>query len=449
MMSPAAPAAGRRTLLWAVLLALVLLPFAWQHRYDWRKAYGLEPEWIARNLAHGHGFSFRGDQRWLLPPANRNTYSPTAWQEPVNPLLLGAAFRIGGASYYGKLLAVALQALVLFATSVLLYLFGRGLFDEWTGRLASLMLLVQPHVHYLVFGTFMTATLAGFAVLVIAAAFVRCLAGVTPTRALGTGAALGGAMLTSAATAAFFPIGLVLALRGDGSRLAWGKGALYVLGMGLVLSPWVVRNYLLFGGFIPTRSGIGQIVYVGNPVLAETFVPGLRACPSSAGPWWTARSATEAVLHARDEEVWRGSLGNKGYACVEKLNLPGFVGMNEVQRDRIYLREAVGFIKDHPALTIRVTGAKALAYFFTGWPIYLKLITAAAGVGVFLARKRPAVLILAAMIALYAIPYVISLPYHFRYRYPIEPLLVLLAGFCAVTAARWALTLRRRPAGTP
>jgi hypothetical protein len=89
-----------------------------------------------------------------------------------------------------------------------------------------------------------------------------------------------------------------------------------------------------------------------------------------------------------------------------------------------------------------------LAYVFTGWPIYLQLIAAAAALGTFLARKRPAALILAAMIGLYAIPYVISIPYHFRYRYPIEPLLVLLAGFWTVSAARWALTLTRRPAGT-
>jgi hypothetical protein len=339
---------------------------------------------------------------------------------------------------------------VLFGTSVLLYLFGRRLFDEWTGRLASLTLLVQPHVHYLVFSTFMTATLAGFAVLLIAMAFVRCLAGVTPARALGTGAALGGAMLTSAATAAFFPVGLVLALRSSAGagRLAWGKAALYVLGMGLVLSPWAVRNYLVFGGFVPTRSGIGQIIHVGNPVLAETFIPQLRACPSSPGPWWTARSASEAVLEARNEGRWRGSLGHKGYDCIEELNVPGFVGMNEVQRDRIYLREAVAFMMDHPAVTARLTGAKAVAYFFTGWPLYLQLITAAAGLGIVLARKRPAALILAAMIPLYAIPYVISLPYHFRYRYPVEPLLLLFAGFAGVSAARWVLQLTRRPAGT-
>jgi hypothetical protein len=45
-------------------------------------------------------------------------------------------------------------------------------------------------------------------------------------------------------------------------------------------------------------------------------------------------------------------LGNKGYDCIEALQPPGFIGMNEVQRDRIYLREALAFIRDHPAVAL-------------------------------------------------------------------------------------------------
>lgn len=444
MTSPSEPGARRRTLLWAVLLVVVLMPFAWHHRYDWRKAYGLEPEWIARSLAFGKGFSFRGDHVWLIPHAGRDTYSPTAWQEPVNPLLLGAVFRIGG-PYYSRLMVVAIQTLVLLATALLLYLLGRRVFDEWTGRVASLLLLVQPHIHYLVFGTFMTATLAGFAVLIVAAVLVRCLAGVTPVRALGAGAALGGAMLTSAATGAFLPLGVALALRDRTRKAAWQAAALFILGVAVVLAPWTTRNYLVFGSFVPTRSGIGQIVYVGNPVLAETFVPGLRACPSSPGPWWTARSASEAVLHAREEVVWPRSLGNKAYDCIEALRFPGFAAMNEVQRDRVYLHEAVAFIKQHPALTAQLTWTKAVAYFFIGWPIYIQVLTAVAVLGIYLARRRRAALILAAMIPLYAIAYVIALPYHFRYRYPVEPLLLLFAASALVSATRWTLARAGRP----
>jgi hypothetical protein len=445
-----APAAAprRQPLLWAGLLVLVLLPFAWKHRYDWRTAYGLEPEWIAHSIADGHGFSFRGDHVWLIPHGPRTFYSPTAWQEPVNPIVLGALFRAGG-RYYGRLFAVAVQTAVLLATAVLLYLLGRRVFDEWTGGLASILLLVQPHVHYLVFGTFMTASFAGLAVLLVAAAFVHCLGGATSARAFGAGATLGGAMLTSAATGAFFPVGLAVLLRvrgGTGRAAAWRRAALFVLGVIAVLTPWTVRNYRVFGGFVPTRSGIGQIVYVGNPVLAETFVPGLLACPTSPGPWWTAQSASEAVLHARAEEEWPRSLGNKGYDCIEALHFPGWAGMNEVQRDRVYLREALAFVREHPALTASMTWTKAVSYFFTGWPIYIQALTAVAGLGIYLGRKRPGALVLASMIPLYAVAYVISVPYHFRYRYPIEPLLTLFAAFAAVAVARWIAARGQRAA---
>jgi hypothetical protein len=70
-------------------------------------------------------------------------------------------------------------------------------------------------------------------------------------------------------TIALFPavVGVYLwARRGYGFRRAFGVGTVLVVTLVLVLSPWIVRNYVHFGKFIPLTKASG------NPFLTGTYL---------------------------------------------------------------------------------------------------------------------------------------------------------------------------------
>ena len=57
------------------------------------------------------------------------------------------------------------------------------------------------------------------------------------------------------------------------------------------------------------------------------------------------------------------------------------------------------------------------------------MIAVLAALGALFAVRRPSARILAVMVLGYSIPYAIGVPYFDRYRYPIEPLLLLFASY--------------------
>lgn len=57
-------------------------------------------------------------------------------------------------------------------------------------------------------------------------------------------------------------------------RILLGSGILAVVSL-LIVSPWIWRNYIVLGGFVPLRSNFGLELYDGNNALAtgKTYVP--------------------------------------------------------------------------------------------------------------------------------------------------------------------------------
>jgi 4-amino-4-deoxy-L-arabinose transferase-like glycosyltransferase len=425
---------------WSLLLVALLLGQAFQWRESWDAAQGWEPEQIGRTLAAGHGYAFPPEHRWLYQGEPESlTYGATAWQEPLQPLLIAAAVRLFGPR--AQYAVVACQTVFLFATAVLLYLIGRRLFVPSVGMLASALLLVEPYAGRLTFGSLSSAPLVALAVTATFATLLWTLDRPTTGRCAALGAVLGLAVLASGAALLFGPVALVAVASRDRTVACaprWRRAAALLLGGVLVTAPWVIRNAMVFGRLIPARSGFGQIAHVGNPMLASTFVRDVVPCAEVRQAPWTAAGPLAAVMQTRDATA-RNALEEVGRQCIRSMAPANYRSLDEVERDGLYQREAFRFIRARPDVFAQLVAAKSAAYFFVGWAGQVKLVLLLAIPGFILGRRRLEVWLLAAWIGAFATPYLISMPYFDRYRYPVEPLLLLVASYPVVALARRAL----------
>lgn len=171
------------------------------------------------------------------------------------------------------------------------------------------------------------------------------------------------------------------------------------------LAPWATRNYLVFGRWIWTRSNLGLELGLSNSDYATASV-------DTINPEWR-------VNHPFSSEIERA-----------KLQRLGEIKYNEERRV-----EALQWIRSHPSRFAWLTIERVFLFWFPvmlrRWQTALEVvltILAMAGL-ISLAKRRqacawPVVLVLVAFPLVYYI--VEAAP---RYRYPVEPFLLLLGGY--------------------
>jgi hypothetical protein len=176
-----------------------------------------------------------------------------------------------------------------------------------------------------------------------------------------------------------------------------------------VLSPWVIRNYLRFGEFIPLTTGGGITLYESNNPLAD------------------------------------GGPGQEKIKWTEEMKK-----MNEVELDKYFRREAIGFIINHPRRFLSL----AVIKFRRSWSLvpndekyvglFYKIISLLSyGPVLLLAiwgmidsrRRWRGSVILYLPLLFFLIVHLVILG-SIRYRLPITPYLILFAGYGIVTLAR-------------
>jgi 4-amino-4-deoxy-L-arabinose transferase-like glycosyltransferase len=207
---------------------------------------------MATNLANGKGYRWRPDM------------AETMIREPGYPLLLAAAFKIAG---YHIEAARLLNFLLTVGIAVMLMALARGLTgDPRVPLIAALLFLVHP-------GTLIAEARGGVEILFIFVGFGFILAlrwavekgGLW--RYLLAGLAFG-VVLQVRSTPMMFPVLLLLytlfTVTGVHEHLmAAARVATLVVGMGLVMAPWVVRNYWLVHEFVPLTSLSGVALQEG------------------------------------------------------------------------------------------------------------------------------------------------------------------------------------------
>ena len=217
-------------------------------------ADGVEYDQIARNLAAGVGYA-------------RADGVPTSFRPPGYPLAMAVVYAITG----GSLTAIHLFFAACGAAGVAgTYLFAREVFTtETSARWAAALLAIYPPDIF---------TASNF---LSEVAFGPCLAfglwlaaysrrRVSPSAAFAAGLVLGYSALTRGFAVLLLPLFAWYLLSMRPTRKSAISALLFSFAFGLVLTPWVARNYKVHGEFVLSTTNGGSTFYgANNPIVAS------------------------------------------------------------------------------------------------------------------------------------------------------------------------------------
>ncbi len=206
---------------------------------------------IARSLVEHHAYG----------SAYHGTAAPTAWLTPGYPLILAGIFAIFGVeTKAAAIVATLLNSVFSAATALIVYRIGKLQFDEATGFAGAWIWALCPYLTilpYLVWDTCLSALVLSCCILLTIRAesfgsrFIWMSAGV----AWGLEALISPAMLA--------PLPVILIYLWYRSR-SLSRIALLAGTAVLVISPWCIRNQIVFHEGLLLRSNGWAEVYFGN-----------------------------------------------------------------------------------------------------------------------------------------------------------------------------------------
>ena len=303
--------AGNRVMRFAiagVLVAACFTMYARSQFHGLREADAMEAAQVARNLAEERGYTTRcirpADMDFLAD--RQRAFTPDAFPDirtpPLHPFLLSLGLRVFGlgrgeapadAARADHAVVAPLGVLFTIVSAAFLYLVGGRLFDRRVGAVAAVLYLLSDAA--LAVGLGGTSLPLGTALLG-AAVYLAVLAVDNNGRdrrpaawllpALAVGVLTGLAFLSLYALIVFVPV-LAVYLAVACRRWEWGAVSVFIVGVLVVVAPWVARNQVVSGaplGSAPrllmndTRlypeDGLDRAV---DPVVDNTLaVPALR-----------------------------------------------------------------------------------------------------------------------------------------------------------------------------
>jgi hypothetical protein len=218
---------------------------------------------MARSLVAGAGFAH---------PFDRPT-GPTAWQPPVLPLILaGLLWACDGNRDAVMAVVVFLQVLILIGTGLLVLALARAT----TGRIA---LGVAAAVYFAAllfdFRLSFQTTHDYWLVLLAMDLLIAGLCWLRPLERWPTAAGWGvfGGLCTLINPIVGFSWGTLSLLTGLRGRV-WPRLVLAATVAVLSLMPWAIRNYLVFGRFIPVKSNLAYELYQSQCLQPDGLIQG-------------------------------------------------------------------------------------------------------------------------------------------------------------------------------
>jgi 4-amino-4-deoxy-L-arabinose transferase-like glycosyltransferase len=393
------------------LLHLVLLSFILQvamigvfREYRTRPGedhfgFGWEMGRVARSIALGQGFSnpYGGDT------------GPTAWEPPLYPYLMAGVFKLFGIyTYSSAWILLTINSLFSALTTIPISLIARRTFGERVARWSAWGWALNPYIWYWSIHWIWDTT---FTPLVLCLIFLVSLE-LQEWRGFWGWIALailwGIGALANPSMLAFLPFcGIWIWWRRHKNQLPSFAGVvLSSVIFFLVLSPWIIRNYEVFGRFVFLRDDFGLQFRLGNNKITEGMLV--------------------ATLQPN----------------LNKLEFAKFQRMGELAYSADCKRLAFEWVREHPS-RFAVISLKRFFYYWNGVPkpsdsrvpldfrnsLFLAWSVLAIWGAVRAVRQKvPGAWLFAGLLLTYPTTYYFVFP-HARYRHPIEPELVILAAF--------------------
>lgn len=397
-------------------LLFVVLPilghfFSGGYSLDFTDLYDL----IANNLVHGIGYRVEAGM------------SETMLREPGYPLFLAIVFKVGG--YHIEAARLAILLLTPGIAFMLMRLTRRVTDDEAAPLIATLLFLFHP-------GTIISEARAGveipfiFVMMLFMLALYRAVEKRTLWAFFLAGLVLGVVVLVRS-TPLLFPVFLlvylVLTANGASERLKVVLNiAALVLGMAVVMLPWVIRNYMLVQEFVPTATVQGVAAQEGQYTCQYfSFDRSFGLLEHEAG-------------QEREKLATRLGIPFKGpyYQIFYDAH-------NEVAFNKILLRRVAMTYREDPTLLARCVGRNLLNFWFLGkiWPVTLlnmllqgPLLGLGLG-GVYVLRKRGLLRKMGIMLTfvLYIVAVHAPIIAHARHSIEVLPFLTILASVSLIS----------------
>lgn len=374
---------------------------------------------LADNIVKGNGY--RIAPQW----------TETMLREPGYPLFLAGVFKMGGYRIEAARLANLLVAVGI--AVMMIRLTQRVTDDRLTGLVGTVMFLLHP-------GILVAEARGGVEILFIAAVLLFMLVLYDAVskgdhwRYFGAGAALGLAVLIRS-TPLLFPVFLFLYMLvvadNAGARLkVLSRHLVLVFGMVAVMSPWIVRNYLLVQEFVPTGTIQGHAAQEGLYTCKRlSFDEGFQKLQGeSAGE--RNNVARELGLPFRGGGYWQFFYSAK----------------DELTFNRKLLQMVAAEYRADPTLLARCVTRNIFNFWFLGknWQttgfnllVQFPLLVMALG-GIYVLWKRARLRSIGIMVAFMIYVMTVHLPIiaHTRHSIPLIPFLSILASISLVTLWR-------------
>jgi len=212
------------------------------------------------------------------------------------------------------------------------------------------------------------------------------------------------AALTNTALLSALPLVIVLWLYGSSLRAVVRRAGVLVIAAFVVVAPWLVRNWMTFHVLMPVRSNFAEQLWLGN------------------------------------HEGGTGRVGFGMNALENPRELQRYKHLGEIEYENERKREAVEFIAHNPRQFARWTLYR-MAYWWFGIgersPIFFlyRVLGGLTLVGLFMGWRsgNPNARLIVAAVMVFPLVYYFTDVYA-RYRYPVEPLMIILAVYAPAVA---------------
>jgi hypothetical protein len=388
---------------------------------------------IAANLLEGRGFSIR-----FL-----GVDGPTSQQAPLYPVLVAAAFSVGGVETPEALLLLQLGQAALGGSLVFAVMALAGQVAPDRPRMALVAGLITALHPTLIYAA-THIQVAGIAALLVTLAFVgayRLARSARRLEAFAVGGTLGLLVLCDPILGLIAPAVAWVVVLGQGVRRAIVPLTTIALVASLAVAPWIARNARVHGEFVPVKSTFGYAFWQGNCSLSEGTDKVIRTSvePILAGGGPSLADRNRALWDARHEA---GYIDDIALTADDRQFL---ATLNEPGRSRWLFRRAMDDLRAdplrYPSLCARRLRAfilwdetnpktRSLVYRAGHLGLTVLAVFGMIGLGPVLRRRLAPTLLAAALIAAFHALTIVSARFHV----PIEPLMAVWAS--GLVAAR-------------